>query len=192
MKTTFAIGTVAAAMLLASCGTPADTDTVAAQATEAASQFNEQDAEFLTDMIPHHEQALQMVDMTDGRELSPEFAELTAAIEAAQGPEIDLMTEWLTAWGLEVPESTGHEGMHHDDGTGMMSAEDFESLGRESGDGFEEMWMRMMIEHHEGAVAMSEVELDEGINPEVRDLAQRIIDAQEAEIELMTDLLEAS
>jgi len=141
-------------------------------------------------MIPHHTQALLMVDMTEGRELTPEFAQLTQDIQAAQGPEIDQMSGWLESWGYDLPDSASHMGtMSDDNAMGMMTDEDTETLGGMMGGDFEDLWMRMMIEHHEGAVAMSRIELAEGVSTDARDLAQRIIDAQEAEIALMEELL---
>ena len=55
---------------------------------------------------------------------------------------------------------------------------------------FERMWLQMMIEHHEGAIEMAEVELDEGEHAGTLDLAESIIESQRAEIELMESMLE--
>ena len=48
-----------------------------------------------------------------------------------------------------------------------------------------------MLPHHIGAVKMAEVELKYGKDPEMRKLAENIINAQQAEIEQMQKWLEA-
>lgn len=192
-----------APVLLTACGGEDDT---AADIPESA-EFNAADVDFASGMIPHHAQALVMVDMAKGRDISPETADLMERIEAAQAPEIEQMTGWLEDWDQPVPDlgdmndmGSGDMGdMDHSDMgdmgemdgmTGMMSAEDMADLDAAQGSAFEQMWLSMMIEHHEGAVEMSEVELEEGEYADALALAESIIESQEAEIAEMEALLE--
>lgn len=194
---------LATPVLLTACGGEDDT---AADIPESA-EFNAADVDFASGMIPHHAQALVMVDMADGRDISPETADLMERIEAAQAPEIEQMTGWLEDWDQPVPDlgdmndmGSGDMGdMDHSDMgdmgemdgmTGMMSAEDMADLDAAQGSAFEQMWLSMMIEHHEGAVEMSEVELEEGEYADALALAESIIESQEAEIAEMEALLE--
>jgi uncharacterized protein (DUF305 family) len=153
------------------------------------------DVMFAQMMIPHHEQAIEMADLAGDRAQSAEVLALAEDIKAAQDPEIDLMTGWLEAWGEDVPmpgmgmDHSGHDmGSMSDSMTGMMSAEDMEALAAASGAEFDQMWLEMMIEHHEGALAMAEQVQDSDL-PDVRGLAKAIIAGQTAEIETMQGLL---
>ena len=159
--------------------------------------FNEADVTFARQMIPHHAQAIQMVVLADGRPLDPEVAELAHAIRDAQAPEVEQMVDWLTAWGEEVPETSmdhanaGHdmdemtpmEGM--DDMPGMMTAEEMQALMDAPDAEFQDLWLEMMVEHHQGAIEMARTEQDEGHFEPAVELAEEIESAQESEIDTM-------
>jgi uncharacterized protein (DUF305 family) len=159
--------------------------------------FNQADVDFATDMIPHHAQALAMVDMTVDRELSPELTRLAEQIRAAQGPEIETMVDWLNDWDQPVPETMRDHVNAHGDGEmgmdsdmpGMMSEEEMAELEAAQSAEFEQMWLEMMIEHHEGAIEMATAEQSDGEYPAAIDLAEAIIAGQQAEIDEMHDLL---
>lgn len=190
---------------LTGCGDDGATSNAQAEQTALNGDvFNEADVKFATAMIPHHAQALVMVDLTRGRELSPEMEELTAAIQDAQGPEIEQMVDWLTEWDEPIPETmrdhanaddhgmSGHD--MGDDGAGMpgmMTEGEMSELEGEHGSEFEAMWLEMMIAHHKGAIEMAEDEQRDGIFPPARELAEAIETSQRAEIDHMNELLDS-
>ncbi len=198
----------ATVLALAACGgagqeTGEDTGEAAGAGTsvEESTDHNQADVTFASEMIPHHAQALVMTDMTAGRELDKELTALVEDIRAAQAPEIELMVDWLQEWGEPVPETVrdhahgGHDGDSGDPGDmpamdGMMSEQQLGELEGASGTAFEELWLEMMVEHHEGAVAMAETELAEGSFQPALDLAGEIAASQSDEIALMERLLE--
>lgn len=154
-------------------------------------QHNAADVAFATGMVPHHQQAVTMSDMAKKQATNPKVKSLAADIQAAQGPEIETMTGWLTAWGQPAPTSGGHD-MSNMDGAsmgGMMTGEQMQQLSAASGAAFDRMWLQMMVAHHKGAVEMSGVELRDGKNADAKKLAQQIIDAQKREITVMEQLL---
>jgi uncharacterized protein (DUF305 family) len=189
---------------LAACRDGDNKVTHAEQTAANGDVFNDADVDFATAMIPHHAQALAMVDLTRGRELSAQVRQLTEDIQAAQGPEIEKMVDWLTEWDQPVPEtmrdhanaedSDGMSGHDMNDETdsdmpGMMTDEELANLEAAQGQEFEDMWLEMMIEHHEGAIEMAQDEQADGAFELAIDLAESIETSQQAEIDHMRELL---
>ena len=196
---------------LAACGD--DSDGGPPSATQTARNgdvYNKADVSFASDMIQHHAQALQMVVVADAHQLDPEVTQLAESIRAAQTPEIETMVDWLTAWDKKMPRTAmdhgnaGHDmddpsamgDMSHMEGLegsedmpGMMSADQMQKLGDASGAEFQDMWLEMMVEHHEGAIEMARSEREDGTFSEAIELAKNIESAQEKEIEQMEGLL---
>ncbi|WP_380167877.1 DUF305 domain-containing protein [Jannaschia sp. R86511] len=200
-------------LVLAACGddtTSASAGDAPTAATEVAEAHNDADIAFAQGMIPHHRQAVMMSELAEDRTDNPDVLELTEEISAAQEPEIQTMTAFLDAWGADAPmgdasempmddmEGMDHSTMDADDMagmegmSGMMTPQQMADLEAAQGAEFDQMFLTMMIEHHEGAVEMANTQLDEGENPDTRALAEDIITAQESEITRMQDLLDAS
>ena len=162
----------------------------------ASGDHNDQDVSFATEMIPHHAQAVQMSEMAVENAQSQEVKDLAEDISAAQDPEIETMSSWLEAWGEDVPDTGGDMGgMDHggmdgmEDMPGMMSSEEMDELESASGSAFDEMFLSMMIEHHEGAIEMAQTEQADGEYPDAIDLAETIEETQTSEIETMKEIL---
>lgn len=156
--------------------------------TAPAGDFNDTDVSFATQMIPHHQQAVQMATMGARKATTPEVKKLSTAIKAAQDPEIKILSGWLTSWGKPVPAAN-----HHDHSMealpGMMTEDQMSDLGNAEGSMFDRMWTQMMIEHHKGAVAMAKTEQTAGKNAEAIALAKKIETDQNREIATMQRLL---
>lgn len=199
-KLQIAVLASAVALSLTACGGDDDAEPTDVRTAGNGELFNDADVEFATAMIPHHAQALEMVDLTVGRDLSPEVQALAAQIREAQAPEVEQMTDWLTAWEEPVPETSlnhanaegeGHDmdGMDVDEMPGMMSADEMDELEAAADADFEAMFLEMMIEHHQGAVEMAETEQSDGEYADAIKLAEAIETSQTAEIETMEGLL---
>ncbi|TDD19146.1 DUF305 domain-containing protein [Kribbella turkmenica] len=166
-------------------GAPSDSETTS---TAPARDFNDADVTFATQMIPHHQQAVQMAHMAGYMATTAEVKKLATAIKAAQDPEIKALSSWLTSWGKPVPTpSHGDHGSH--EMPGMMTEDELSELGDAKGSMFDRMWTQMMIEHHKGAVTMAKSEQTNGKNAEAIALAKKIETDQNREIATMQRLL---
>ena len=178
---------------MSSSDTPASSSSAAS--AEASADFNDADVTFVEGMYPHHAQAVNMAALVDGRTENAQVIELAQAIEAVQAPEMEQMNALLTAWGQPAASADmggmdmGGMDMGSGGMTGMMSQEDMDMLSAANGAEFDSMWLTMMIEHHKGAIEMAQIELADGSNPDAKELASTIVDAQQSEISTMESLL---
>ncbi len=183
-------GVLSLALVLTGCAdASAPTGEATASSESSSSTANEADEMFVTMMIPHHQQAVEMSDIVLAKDgLNPRVAELAQQIKDAQAPEIERMLGWLEDWGVEyAPDTMGD--MDHGSMDGMMSEEDMTALEEADAAQASRIFLEQMIMHHDGAVDMAETALEDGQNQDVLDLAQQVIDDQTAEISTMQDLL---
>ncbi|MDX6763707.1 MULTISPECIES: DUF305 domain-containing protein [Streptomyces] len=197
----------AAAVVLAACGgadstsahdgghgaasaaaSPSATASAQAQAPAAQGQHNAADAAFAKGMIPHHRQAVEMADLAPSRARSAEVKKLAEDIRKAQDPEIKTLSGWLASWGEQVPAEGAMDHSAHGM-SGMMTAEQMDRLKSASGAAFDTAFMELMVEHHEGAVAMAKTEQTQGAFPAAKAMADAIVTSQSAEIAQMNKLL---
>jgi uncharacterized protein (DUF305 family) len=200
-----AVSVVAAgALLLSACGgddmedmdhgsgsssAPATAD---AGAEAEAGDFNDADVSFAQMMIPHHEQALEMAKLADGRASDSEVKKLAGQIEQAQDPEIKTMEGWLESWGKPT-ETESMPGMDHGSGhggDGMMSDADMDELEATNGTEFDKMFAEMMIEHHNGAITMAKDEQKNGKHAAAKKMAGDIVKGQSAEVKQLQRIVD--
>lgn len=194
-RTTVFAALLAGALTLTACG--GDDPTVAtggsSTTTAGKAEFNEADVAFVSGMVPHHRQAVQMAEAILAEDPSDPVRTLAEEIKAAQQPEIEQLNGILEAFG-EEPSGGGH-GAAHGDGSaatehgGMTSDAEMQALTDASGLEAERTFLTLMIAHHRGAVEAAETEIADGEHEEARDLAAAVRDDQRAEIAEMEQLL---
>lgn len=153
--------------------------------------FNSDDVAFATNMIPHHEQAVELSKLVPDRSTNPEVKELAEQISNAQEPEIRTMQVLLVQWNENPDAGSGHGG-HQGHGANMQGMVDdatMTKLQNLSGPEFDTLWLQSMIGHHQGAIEMARAELANGENVDAKRLAQSIVDTQQAEIDRMNQML---
>ena len=149
------------------------------------------DLQFVDQMTMHHEGAIMSSEHMISDSKRPELRELAENIEENQSEQIDRMQEWRDEWYPDAEQTSGMPAGMMDEmmGDGMMERMMGGSMQEMMGGAIDEMFLCMMIPHHEMAVDMSEKALEEAEHPELKDLARKIIDEQTAEIELMEGYL---
>ncbi|MFF5992225.1 DUF305 domain-containing protein [Prauserella flavalba] len=153
---------------------------------------NDADRQYMTNMIPHHQQAITMTDLAARHATSEQVKGIAGRIAASQEAEISVMESWLQEFGQSGSEHGGH-GEHgaHDHALmpGMATPEQLDALRAARGAEFDRQFLQLMITHHQGALTMAEQQLGNGIEPRAIAMAQEIITGQTDEIEHMRGML---
>ena len=172
-KTLAALG-AAGALAVAGCGEKDSSPSAAGNGTDRA---------FVAEMIPHHEGAVEMAEIAQERGQSPFVKQLAEDIIRTQKQEI---TE-LRSEDDQLADAGDEKGKLGGGHSTMGMGEDAASL--KTAEPFDRAFLEMMLPHHSSAVAMAKTELARGEDPELKALAQKIIDAQEREIRAMRQQL---
>jgi uncharacterized protein (DUF305 family) len=164
-----------------------------ARTDSARMRFTEADVRFVTDMIAHHAQALVMAELAPTHGARATIRTLAARIVNAQEGEIAWMEAWLRDRRQPVPNaaSGGHA---HEHLPGMITPDQLDALERASGPDFDRLFLTLMIQHHQGAVAMvNELLATDGAAqaPATFDLVSGIHVDQTTEIARMEQMLAA-
>ena len=152
--------------------------------------FTAADVHFMQGMITHHAQALVMAALVPTHTSRDDLLLFAKRIEVSQQDEIAAMRRWLES-----------HAMHHDSaGTmemlmpGMLTAHQLAQLSAAQGPAFDELFLRFMIQHHEGALTMVSRlfgTTGAGQDAEMFRFASEIESDQQAEIMRMRAMLAA-
>lgn len=172
----------------------------------AKASYTQDDLQFMQDMIPHHQQAVEMAGLVSERTNNEDVNAIADRITKAQADEIAFMQSWLSDRGEKNPNTKkeGHKGHHanhaaHDMSThmshdmmGMATAAQMEELATLTSTNFDRMFLTLMIRHHQGAIDMVDDLLDKNgsaYDPVLFEFTNDVVADQEAEIKNMAGLL---
>jgi uncharacterized protein (DUF305 family) len=188
------LAALATALFLSSCSsaqTNGETDHAKSDEPVITGQpagYNADDVAFATNMIPHHQQAVDLSALVPDRSTNADVVGLAQQISAAQQPEINVMKVFLVQWNENPDANSGHAG-HGNTMQGMVDETTMTKLKSLNGAEFDKLWLESMISHHQGAIEMAKAEVANGDNVDAKALAKTIVTTQEAEIGQMKQML---
>ncbi len=174
------------------------------------------DVGFCQDMTVHHNQAIEMSAIAVTSSQDQYVRNLAYDILTTQQNQVGQMEGWLTMWGQPplpsgpymawMSDDSGHshgatsddhghesDGMASADGMatmpGMASSEDLANLRAATGVEQDVLFLQLMLRHHEGGLPMMEYGAQYASESVVRGLAQKMVDTQTSESQLMTSML---
>jgi uncharacterized protein (DUF305 family) len=179
-----------------------DRDAIA-RAREDSSRipYTAADVHFMSGMISHHAQAIAMARMAYTHGASSSVKTLAGRVINAQADEIVIMQQWLADREQPVPEADPAGMTMNMGGTqhvhlmpGMLTPEQMKQLTAARGKEFDRLFLKLMIQHHSGAVEMVRELFSTyaaGQNDVVFKFASDVNTDQTTEIARMEKMLEA-
>ncbi len=131
---------------------------------------------FIDNMTVHHQSAIDMSRAAEPKLTHPETRELARQIISDQGKEINQMEAWRDQWYKGDPSAKSDKipGMEMD-------------MQHQMGGDPDISFIEMMIPHHQGAIEMAKEALQQATRPEIKQLAQNVVNTQQAEIQKMNE-----
>ena len=151
-------------------------------------------------MIMHHAQAVEMTALIKERTKNNAIRLIGDRISRSQADEMAFMKRWLESRGektvMAAPaggHSHGGHSMANQMMPGMLTPKQMDELRAAKGADFDRLFLKGMIQHHEGALVMVKDLLDTagaGQDAELFSFAADVDSGQRAEIRSMQTLLE--
>ncbi len=179
---------------------PAAAQAPRASAPSAQPRYTPADVHFMSGMIYHHAQAILIANWAKAHGAGPSVQTLCDRIVASQTDEINLLSRWLATRGEQVPhpepEHMMMPGMPMDSThmmPGMLTTAQLAQLDSARGPDWDETFLRLMIQHHQGAITMVNqlFAASGGEEESVYKMATGVFADQTTEIERMQRMLAA-
>lgn len=155
------------------------------------------DAGFARDMSTHHTQAIEMASYTRDHTSDPSIQILARDIETEQYFQVGEMQGWLDNWGLSRSTTRpvmswmiGHNELQPNGlMPGMASPAEMDKLETMTRKALDVYFLQLMLRHHQGGLPMAQYAAQHATEPYVRNLAEKMLQAQSNEIIQMEQML---
>ena len=147
-------------------------------------------------VISHHAQTLQLLDVTFDRDnLDPQIGTLADETRESRFDEAATAQEWLKTWGKRIPKTVlahdnDQDGVSYDTSIpGVLTSGELHRLERAKGAAFTQAWLRKLIAHEQGAVKLAADAIEDGQNADVVAFAQKDEKAHQQQVARLERLL---
>ncbi|UVS78891.1 DUF305 domain-containing protein [Actinokineospora sp. UTMC 2448] len=154
----------------------------------AVGDYNLADVMYLQMAIANHEQGIELVALAEKRAVRPEVAQLAAAIGATQRTEVGQMEAWLTGWGQPTEVDTNPDAHAHHGGMPITDPESLAALAAAPDGEFEAQFVSVLTGHQHNAVEMARRELTDGVSPDVKKFADKVVQSRTGQISALLNL----
>lgn len=152
---------------------------------------------FLRRMTAHHEVGLMLADYAVQRASTAArdgvaglgLQDVSELMHATQKSEILLMSAfWRSLFGGDIPQVQEHEGKVM---PGMVSSATLAAVaGMPDGPPFERAVLKLMVEHHRGAIVIADTAVPRMADPRLKAMATALAHAHRGQIAIMSDLVQ--
>ncbi len=167
--------------------------------SSATPDKNKVDIGFLQDMRYHHDQAVQMAYYyrTSAADSLPRLDMIAEEILLSQQLESGRMVQLLRSFGEIEANDTGTamgwmgHAMPIDEMDGLASQAELDSLAAATGDEASKIFATLMINHHNGGIAMAKYAIENASNNDVINMAKSMVKGQQAEVGELQAILDS-
>jgi uncharacterized protein (DUF305 family) len=148
---------------------------------------NDHDISFGASMIAYDQQGTDISDLVPDRSVNPKVVAFAAKSTAALRTDITTLRALIVQWDQDegsIP--GGGQGMAIQ---GLVDPATFAKLQSLRGKGFDSLWLQSMIGLDQRAIEISRTEIAGGQNVDFISLARQILDARQAEVRLLNQML---
>lgn len=146
--------------------------------------------DFLSDMIPHHQGAIDSAKLLLPQTKNPQVALLAENIIKAQEAEINEFKELIAKKGVKTTKISTQEYKEFSEKNAKASESTISGMALEESGDMDLDFLNAMIAHHTGAVESSDIVLNYTKDKKIQEIAKHIIDEQNTQITAMQKLID--